>query len=152
MSAVLGQTTYVTTGFPNHNLVNHAGTASADYCAGCNGSFSLGFTSTTVGNSSGVFGVGFDVLAASPDEFAFVTFGDASTANYSLSPTSFFGITSTLEIRSIDVGLRNRGATISNTVEIDNLTIGCATYICARALWMGALSHLTCFALPFASF
>jgi hypothetical protein len=124
MSVVIGETTYHSTGFPDFNLVSAAGTSSATYCTGCNGSFQLGFTSTTVGDSNGVFGVGFDVVFVSPMEYAFVTFGDSSTANYLLTFPGFFGITSTLEIKSIDVGLINGGTTTSNFAEIDNLTIG----------------------------
>src|SRR5690349_24903195 len=53
MSGVLGETDYMTTGFMNLNIVS-GGT----YCAGCNGSFLLTFTTTTVGNNEGVNGVG----------------------------------------------------------------------------------------------
>jgi hypothetical protein len=124
MTAVLGETTYTATGFPDFNLVSPAGTSTATYCTGCNASFELGFTSTSVGSSNGVFGVGFDVVIVSPNEYAFVTFGDGSTANYLLASQSYFGITSTLGIRTIDVGLKNGGTTTSNFAEIDNLTIG----------------------------
>lgn len=125
MSAVIGETTYHSTGFPNFNLVNSAGTPSATYCAGCNGSFQLGFTSTTVGDSNGVFGVGFDAVFVFPEVYAFVTFGDSTTASYLLtSPTSFFGITSTLEIKTIDVGSMDGSPTTEIFAQIDNLTIG----------------------------
>lgn len=127
MTAVLNETTYKATGFPDFNLVSSAGTSSATYCTGCNASFELAFTFTSVGSSNGVFGVGFDVVFASPDEYAFVTFGDGSTpANFLLTPQSYFGITSTRGIKNIDVGLINGGTTTSNFAEIDNLTIGAA--------------------------
>jgi hypothetical protein len=124
MTAVLGETTYTATGFPDFNLVSPAGTSFATYCTGCNGSFELGFTSTSVGSSNGVFGAGFDVVIVSPNEYAFVTFGDGSTANYLLKTGTYFGITSTLGIKTIDVGLINGGITTTNFAEIDNLTIG----------------------------
>ncbi len=77
-------------------------------------------------------------IFASPDgdEFAFVTFGDGSTANYLLTTSTYFGITSTLGIKTIDVGLIDGGITgpdpsdpighPGNFAEIDNLTIGAA--------------------------
>src|SRR5688500_17216263 len=55
MSAILGETDYMTTGFLNWNLVS-----GGYYCAGCNGSFELSFLTTTVGNAEGVNGVGVD--------------------------------------------------------------------------------------------
>ena len=124
MTGVLGETTYTTTGFPDFNEVSPAGTSLATYCSGCNGSFELGFTQTSVGSSNGVFGAGFDVVIVSLNEYAFVTFGDGSTANYLLTTGTYFGITSTLGIKTIDVGLINGGTTTSNFAEIDNLTIG----------------------------
>jgi hypothetical protein len=134
MSAVIGETTYHSTGFSDTNIVS-SGSPSGIYCAGCNGSFELGFTSTSVGSSNGVFGVGFDVVFASPGEYAFVTFGDGSTTtirNYLLTSGTYFGITSTLGIKAIDVGLINGGITPDptnpndpgNFGEIANLTIG----------------------------
>ncbi len=99
MSAVLGETDYTTTGFPNFNIVADQDT-NARYCAGCNGSFLLGFTTTSVGTASGVFGAGFDIrLNSSTLPYtAFVTFGDATTANFTLpfqtfgAPPSFFSL------------------------------------------------------------
>src|SRR5678815_3006018 len=78
MTAVLNQTAYTTTGFANNNIVQSSGTPSATYCAGCNGSFRLTFTNTTVGSATGVFGAAVDVVANSAGlpYFAFVTFGD----------------------------------------------------------------------------
>jgi len=51
MSAVLGETDYMSTGFNNHNLVPGI-PAAPYYCAGCNGSFQLSFQTTSVGNAS----------------------------------------------------------------------------------------------------
>jgi hypothetical protein len=127
MTGVLGETTYTATGFLDFNEVSPAGTSLATYCSGCNGSFELGFTQTSVGSSNGVFGVGFDVVIASPNEYAFVTYGDGSTTtirNYLLTTGTYFGITSTLGIKTIDVGLIDGGTTTSNFAEIKNLTIG----------------------------
>lgn len=142
MTAVLNETTYKATASPFLNIVSSAGTSSATYCTGCNASFELGFTSTTVGSSTGVFGVGFDVVFASPDEWAFVTFGDGSTANYLLTTSTYFGITSTLGISTIDVGLINGGTTTTNFGEIDNLTIGAAVPEPAGWLLLATISGL----------
>ena len=123
MSAVLGETDYSTTGFTNNNLV--FGSPNHSYCAGCNGSYLLGFTTTSVGDASGVFGAGFDIRANFGSYYALVTFGDSSTANFLLSgPNTFWGITSMLNIASIHVGLANGGTTQSGSFSHDNLTIG----------------------------
>ena len=130
MTAVLGETSYTSTGHNNINIVfNSAG--SQRYCAGCNGSYLLDFTSTSVGSASGVFGAGFDIFSnlATRDGsyYAYVTFGDASTSNYLLSNGgSFWGITSSLLISSIHVGMINGGTTIDGSFSHDNLTIGAA--------------------------
>lgn len=122
MSAVLGETDYVTTGFLNHNMV-----LNGQYCSGCNGSFLLDFTSTTVGSTSGVFGVGLDITSESTDYFAFTTFGDNSTAEFSLVNLPFFGITNSRNIRSIHFGLSGGESSTSGGIQIDNLTIGAAS-------------------------
>jgi hypothetical protein len=127
MSAVLGQTTYTTTGFTNNDIVfNFGGTLA--YCGGCNGSFTLGFLNTSVSLSGGVFGVGFNFLnGGSPQYDAFVTFADGSTQNYLLpisnDLSAFFGITSDLLIASIAFGLADGGTTQSGTFAITNLTV-----------------------------
>lgn len=126
MSAVLGQTKYTTTGFSNLNIV-----AGGTYCAGCNGSFRLDFTLTTLGTASGVFGVGLNFAnGGSPLYTAFVTFGDGSTSNFALPQSSslfsFFGITSDLSISSIAFGLPNGSPTINGSFVMDNLTIAAA--------------------------
>src|SRR5688572_4866464 len=86
MSAVLGETDYTTTGFADNNLIVFQTSGSAAYCAGCNGSFRLTFTSTSVGTSVGVFGVGFDFgnSSALTPYHAFFSFGDGSTQDYLL--------------------------------------------------------------------
>lgn len=121
MSAVLGETDYTSTGHLNWNLV-----FGATYCAGCNGSFQLDFTSTSVGNASGVFGVGMDVLS-NAGYHAFITYGDNSTLDIAVPGRSgFFGITAPELITSIHFGLANRGTTTGGYFQIDNLTIGSA--------------------------
>jgi hypothetical protein len=112
MSAVLGQTQYRAISFPNINLVaSELGDATA-YCAGCNGSFDLIFTSTTLGNTNGVYGAGFDVVINDGylgfNASAAVTFGDGTRRLYALPignyvPYAFWGITSDSEIREIDI-------------------------------------------------
>lgn len=135
MSAVLGETDYTSTGFVDTNIV-----FSQTYCAGCNGSFRLSFTTTTVGGTDGVYGVGFDYNnvptfgeSAPAPYVAFVTFGDNSTAEYTLSTSDFFsspltpfffGITAPELIRSIHLGLAGGGATQIGGFALDNLVIG----------------------------
>ena len=125
MSIILGETDYVTTGFQNLNFI--LSVVDPSYCSGCNGSFELGFTTTSVGTADGVFGVGFDTPAVnnSGTYIGFVTFGDSSTANFAMpGPSDFFGITSDLLISSIHLGLIDGGVTQSGSFSIDNLTIG----------------------------
>ena len=62
MTAVLGETSYTATGFANVDIVNPIG-SNHFYCAGCNGSFKLGFADTSVSAGGGVYGVGFDLFA-----------------------------------------------------------------------------------------
>ena len=129
MSSIVGETQYTSTAIDNLNIIstqdqNHF------YCAGCNGSFLLDFTSTSVGTSDGVFGVGFDFENSGSVVYtAFVTFGNGSSENIDLSPTflnqrKFFGITSDVLISSIHFGLTDGATTTEGTVERDNLTIG----------------------------
>lgn len=119
MSAYLGETAYESTFFGNLNIVNTQG-----YCAGCNGSFRLTFTSTSVAGANGVFGVGVD-LPTQALAVASVTYGDNSTEDFALPGShSFWGITSPLEIKSIHFGLAGGVASNQLAVQIDNLTIG----------------------------
>ncbi|NER47046.1 MAG: PEP-CTERM sorting domain-containing protein [Symploca sp. SIO1A3] len=131
MSSILGETQYTTTGGTDNNFIPGQ-PGDPYYCAGCNGSFLLDFTSTSVGNSSGVSGVGFDIEGTAEDvfgTFAFVTFGDGSSDNFFLPERvdEFWGITSDLLISSIHFGLENGGTNTDNNVQrmaLDNLTIG----------------------------
>lgn len=136
MSAVIGETSYTATGFLNNNQVlpNPNLQGNPYYCAGCNGSFVLDFTSTSIGTSSGVFGAGFNFFNTAPDAVlytAFVTFGDGSTMNFGLPSEplfpadAFFGITSVKGVSSIALGLADGQTTQSGNFGLDNLTIGC---------------------------
>lgn len=124
MSSFFGETDYQTTGFPDWNFI----LSSETYCAGCNGSFLLSFTTTSVTESgTGVFGVGVDILsnASTVPYFAYITYGDATTETRSLpTGSSFFGVTAPELIQSIHFGLSGGGSTTSGSFEIDNLTIG----------------------------
>ncbi|MCL1465217.1 PEP-CTERM sorting domain-containing protein [Argonema galeatum] len=124
MSSILGETQYNTTGWNNWNLIVEQNFGHK-YCAGCNGSFLLDFTQTTVGNSLGVFGAGFDIFAGT-NYFAHVILGDDSTQDFSLASSGqgFWGITSEKSIKGIHIGLANGGSTTNGYIEIDNLTIG----------------------------
>lgn len=124
MSAVLGETNYQSTGFNNLNIVSGGA-----YCAGCNGSFLLDFTSTSVGDANGVFGVGIDIVwqSSSLPYQALVTYGDNSTDDFVLGGAgTFWGLTSSLDIKSIHFGLAGGGTTtdLNGSFGIDNLTIG----------------------------
>jgi hypothetical protein len=130
MTAVLGETAYQTTGFSNNNIV-FGGAVNHYYCAGCNGSYRMDFTSTSVSGTGGVFGVGFDYFnEQDPLYHAFITFADNSTLDVALDqvlfsgPLQFFGITSDLMIRTINLGLANGGTTSGGSMGQDNLTIG----------------------------
>ena len=132
MSAVIGETDYRTTGHPETNIIVNQVAGNPEYCAGCNGSFELGFTTTSLGSASGIFGVGFDFWnTGSPQYHAFVTFGDDTTSDYVLpiignegNPAGFWGITSDSLIKTIHLGLASGGTTISGHLGIDNLTTG----------------------------
>lgn len=124
MTSIISETRYTATGFSNLNIVN--GETNHLYCAGCNGSFLLDFTSTSVSGANGVFGVGFNYYNyGAPLLDAFVTYGNETTEDIvlGLANFSFWGITSELEIKSIHFGL-NGAATIEGSFAIDNLTIG----------------------------
>jgi MYXO-CTERM domain-containing protein len=122
MSAVIGETDYMTTGFMNLNIVSGGA-----YCAGCNGSFQLSFTTTSVGTNEGVNGVGFDVTSNDMMNpyFAYIVFADGDTANVQLPfGGSFWGVFASERIVSIDVGLSGGGATMGGYFTLDNLIVG----------------------------
>lgn len=152
MSAVLGETSYTSTGFlPSEiNLVTSS-SGNNYYCAGCNGSFTLDFTSTSVGTSDGVYGVSFDFFnQRNPFYTAFVTYGDGSTENIQLDEVDFpafgfFGFTSDVMISSIAFGLADGGTTGSGSFGLDNLTIANMAPVpvpAAGLLLLGALGGL----------
>ncbi|MEY4589056.1 MAG: hypothetical protein RL497_1132 [Pseudomonadota bacterium] len=122
MTHVLGETTYKTTGFNNLNLM--VGTGNHVYCAGCNGSFLLDFSETSLTQGNGVSAIGFDFFKSSAF-FATVAYGNGATDNFQLSAgNGFWGITSDQVIKSIHFGLLNGQATTRGYLEIDNLTLG----------------------------
>ena len=121
MSAVFGQTDYGSTGFSNINVVGNG-----NYCAGCNGSFNLGFLTTSYSNANGVSGVGFNIFAnaVTLPYSALVTFGDNSQTLYGLPGAGgYFGVTSTNRIKAIDFG-PGGGTSRSGSFAIDNLSVG----------------------------
>ena len=130
MSAVVGETEYTSTFYNDTNLVFHfPGSTDAIYCSGCNGSYQLSFTTTSVGDASGVFGVGLDVdriihsFVFTEHPYAFITFGDGTTASAALAQ-GFWGITAGKHIRSIHVGRADGSPSGLAYIEIDNLTLG----------------------------
>jgi hypothetical protein len=63
---------------------------------------------------------------------AFVSFGDGSSQNFALHasafqilspPPDFFGLTSSVEITGIHIGLADGGATSNNLFAMDNLSV-----------------------------
>ncbi len=123
MSSILGETDYTSTGHLDWNLIVSS-SGNPIYCAGCNGSFLMSFTTTSVGDPSGVYGVGFDITAGT-DYHAFVTFGDGTQQDYALpNSPAFFGITDGVGVMSIHIGLAGGGTTTDGYGEFDNLTIG----------------------------
>lgn len=139
MSAVLGQTRYTSLYIPNKNIISSAFNVPDNhfYCAGCNGTFELSFTETSVGNLNGVYGVGFDIYQNEGTAYgwgpmrALLTFGDGTKTELALPELRyssgkdfvFFGITSSLGIESLRiVNSPNSSASFA----IDNLTIGSA--------------------------
>lgn len=122
MNAVIGETDYMTTGFQDLNIVS-----GGYYCAGCNGSFQLSFLTTTVGNAEGVNGVGVDIPVHSMmvPYFAYITFGDGTTADIPLPASgNFWGVSAPERIESIHFGLSMGGSTQSGSFGIDNLIVG----------------------------
>jgi len=144
MSAAFGQTTYKVT-VPavqrpfSSNFVGATYLYDTDgaYCAGCNGSFQLGFLTTSISTSNGVFAVGLDIdySLTNPTYHAFVTFGDGSILDYLLptvfarDPTLFWGITSDLGIMSIHFGDDGGAPTQQGSLIIDNLTIASSAQV-----------------------
>lgn len=135
MSAVRGETDFTSTGFGrevNYVLGTDSNASNRAYCGGCNGSFVLGFTTTSLGMGLGIGGVGLDILFNSTLESnrhsAFVTFGDGSMQTCALpSGESFFGIASDLLVSSINFTPSPTGAPrLGCCFIIDNLTIGAA--------------------------
>lgn len=126
MSAVLGETEYMSTGHGNLNLISNM-PAQPYYCAGCNGSFELSFQSTSVGNAIGVAGVGFRVQthSLSVPYFAFITYADGTTDNVAIPAAGeFWGVTAPERIERIHIGLSGGGTTTSGSFGIDDLIVG----------------------------
>jgi hypothetical protein len=122
MSAVLGETDYVSTGHIDNNIVSDG-----VYCAGCNGSFELSFQTTTVGTAAGVHGVGMNIVFSDPGlpYFAYILFADGTTANLQLPVAgSFWGVSAPERIERIHFGLSMGGTTQGGAFGIDNLVIG----------------------------
>ena len=134
---VLGETRYISTAWLDSSRVpNTRGSHSSTnyYCAGCNGSFILDFTGTSLSDGNGVFGVGFEFFNRDFDTStvyynAFITYGDGSNENVELDESrsfifgNFWGVTSDVRIASIAFGLAYGETTREGNFGIDNLTI-----------------------------
>ena len=138
MTAVFGETRYETTGFNNLNIRSGNGLGGFYYCAGCNGSFTLHFDQTSLGNANGVGGVGLDITFndGSRPYSALVTFGNSDTQLFALQAdaASFWGLTSDRQILSIAFG-PNGGISQAGSFQIDNLTIGASGVVPEPASW-----------------
>jgi hypothetical protein len=132
MNAVKGLTRYKTTFFPDFDEV--IATPNGHIYAGgfTSGSFQLDFTAPSLGGS-GVHAVGFDFANNIPMPYvAFVSFADGTSQNFMLHaspfqflspPPDFFGLTSSVAITRIHIGLMDGGATSDNLFAIDNLSV-----------------------------
>jgi hypothetical protein len=132
MDAVKGFTKYKTTFFPDFDEV--IATPNGHIYAGgfTSGSFQLDFTAPSLGGS-GVHAVGLDFANNIPMPYlAFVSFADGTSRNFMLHasafqflspPPDFFGLTSSVAITRIHIGLMDGGATSDNLFAIDNLSV-----------------------------
>jgi hypothetical protein len=132
MNAVKGLTRYKTTALANFDEVIALSFGHV-YAGGfTSGSFELDFTAPSLGGS-GVRAVGFDYANNLPMPYvAFVSFADGSSQNFTLDasafsvldpPPDFFGLTSSLAITRIHIGLVDGGATNDNLFVMDNLSL-----------------------------
>lgn len=153
MSAVFDETKYNTTGFTNWNIiVVDASGNNRFYCAGCNGSYLLDFTATSVGTANGVFGVGLDVVGGANvfGTHAYVTYGDGSMQDFVVPDDGFWGITSDLRVKTMHFGLAGGVTNTSNDIQrmaMDNLTIGAAIPEPASGMLAGSLVAATAIAI-----
>jgi len=140
MNAVMGLTRYMTTAFMDFDEVIGTFTTPQGhiYAGGfTSGSFQLDFTAPSLGGS-GVHAVGFDYNNNIPTPpalpyVAFVRFADGSSQNVTLQTSpftalvaplpDFLGLTSSVEITKIHIGLADGGATADNLFAIDNLSV-----------------------------
>jgi hypothetical protein len=131
MNAVKGLTRYETTFFPDFDEVIDFGGQHV-YAGGfTSGSFRLDFTADSLGGS-GVNAVGFEFSNNLPNPYvAFVSFADGSSQSFTLRAapftfpplTDFFGLTSSVAITRIHIGLADGGATSDNLFVLDNLSV-----------------------------
>jgi len=122
MSGVFGETDYMSTGHMDLNIIS-----AGYYCAGCNGSFELSFLTTSVGDATGVNGVGFDIPSHSVNVpyYAFITFADGEQQDIPLPPAGqFWGVSAPERIERIHIGLSMGGSTTDGSFGIDNLIVG----------------------------
>jgi hypothetical protein len=131
MNAVKGLTRYETTFFPDFDeVIDFSG--QHVYAGGfTSGSFRLDFTADSLGGA-GVRAVGFDYINNVTSPYvAFVSFADGTSQNFLLDASpfglpplpDFFGLTSSVAITQIHIGLADGGATSDNLFAIDNLSV-----------------------------
>jgi hypothetical protein len=136
MSADFGQTSYESLTYENLNIVGYAGIFSQAYCAGCNGNFELGFTSTSVGTSQGIYGFGFYYFdAGGTGDTALLTLANGNTQSVDLAYADpgtggYFGVTSGTPIKSFTL------TDSDPDIAITDLTIGAAPVPLPAAAWL----------------
>lgn len=129
MTAVLGQTSYFSSGMNNVSPLDplFGGPGNLAFSSLFNSGFSLGFISTSVGTSEGVYGIGFDFAfpllfdGVTPSSLEVRVFFNGDVADYSIpfsadpaAPFTFWGVTDERLIRAI---------TVSSNAHLDNLEV-----------------------------
>lgn len=133
------------------NYVGYAYTYQTDpgvFCSGCNLAFTMDFTGTSIGSSSGIYGMGLDIVYNSASDpyiteirHAYVTFGDGSMIDYALPKIGvaaagvFWGITSDELITSITFD-DPESYIATTSLMIDNLTIATSPVPVPAAVWL----------------
>lgn len=126
MNAVRNETRYTSTLFYNTSLIPEYENGQHGYCAGCNGSYKMDFSATSISQSGGVFGVGIDYVSNGEAATVSVRYADGTSENIALTSTEwgFFGLTSSLMIQSLAFGVADGADASKMYLMQDNLSIG----------------------------
>lgn len=121
MSSVMGETLYSSAAAVGNIVIANS---NAIYAWGYQGWAGLDFTGSSLSNGDGVFGVGFDILNYTAGGSIDVTIRYADNSSEVVNVATddtFFGITSDLTIRGMEIG--QFGAASTANFLIDNLTL-----------------------------